>query len=409
MKSKSNRKASIFYLGSNLNAGDAAIGLGAMALLENQGFDIIAVSRWPASFPEFHKDKAYYGRYFSGLDFQGSSFVFRRSSNAIGLIYNYLRALIQFIFGGKAKYIHRIIADSDVVIFNGGNLIRCESLTDFIRLFPLVIFPALIAKKLNVPYVFLPQSTANINFIGKWLIGYILENAKAIWARERISQDKFKSFYPKLKIHYGPDMAFNINKPEYRSYQPDADNNSSPVKIALTFRSHTIGDIKPLESYKVDEIIRTVSNVLSDVTKTFDCNITIVIQTNNDLQFSKQVGEAITADGLKYSILDTRDANELIKFYATQDLVLGMRLHSIILALSVGTPCVGYFERGWGLKNPGVLEMFNLPFFFINENNEEFSSKVTDIVKNRSELRSKISCLVNDEKLKFDKEFSEII
>ena len=47
-----------------------------------------------------------------------------------------------------------------------------------------------------------------------------------------------------------------------------------------------------------------------------------------------------------------------------------MRLHAGILALSALTPVIGLFSEEWGLKNPGIMGDYEMPYLII-ENNEE--------------------------------------
>jgi len=42
----------------------------------------------------------------------------------------------------------------------------------------------------------------------------------------------------------------------------------------------------------------------------------------------------------------------------------------MILAMSVGTPVVGYFDQRWGSKNPGTLGQFEMPYGYIGEVND---------------------------------------
>ena len=73
-----------------------------------------------------------------------------------------------------------------------------------------------------------------------------------------------------------------------------------------------------------------------------------------------------------------------------------MRLHSIILAMSTGTPAIGYFKKEWGLKNPGLLSSYGQKYVFLDDANnsllevlksydfeeiESVSSKITETKK----------------------------
>jgi len=61
-------------------------------------------------------------------------------------------------------------------------------------------------------------------------------------------------------------------------------------------------------------------------------------------------------ENITCKIIEEYNVFELMNIYSNCDVLVGMRLHSIILALKVGTPCIGLFHENWGLKNPGLME-----------------------------------------------------
>ena len=91
------------------------------------------------------------------------------------------------------------------------------------------------------------------------------------------------------------------------------------------------------------------------------------------------------------------------------DLLVGMRLHSLILALSKGIPCAGYFEKSWGLKNPGLLSMFGLPICFIGGILEMFIIDIFNLVENRLSWEKRIMKINAEQKNDFYRTFGNII
>lgn len=43
---------------------------------------------------------------------------------------------------------------------------------------------------------------------------------------------------------------------------------------------------------------------------------------------------------------------------------VAMSLHAAILALSVGTPALGFFAEEWGLKNAGIMSEAGMPWSY---------------------------------------------
>jgi len=409
-----NSKVSLFYLYGLRNAGDAAIGLGALSFLKNNGYDVTGFSRWPDTFSEYKDDSKYYQRNFNDISIKGSPFYFRRSRNFLLRFVYYARSCLSLFFGKKAKEMRNEIIESDLVVLNGGNLMRCQSITDLIRLVAF-LYPLMVAKTHKIPYVIFPQSTVKLNKLGRFIVYPIFKSARTVWVREKSSLKIFEGYFPRVKFNYAPDLAFHINNDKLydKPITKTIDDNNGIVNISMTFRSFGLGDIAELSDEKREQIRNTIINVLNQITTTYKVNLTLVVQCDKDLNITNEIMERIQiSEEIKVNscnLFDSRDTYELISFYETQDLLLGMRLHSIILALSRGIPCAGFFEENWGLKNPGLLNVFGLPFCFIGEDNRSFASSILEILKNKQEWHGKIVSIVKDSNENFEKVFKEVI
>jgi hypothetical protein len=62
----------------------------------------------------------------------------------------------------------------------------------------------------------------------------------------------------------------------------------------------------------------------------------------------------------------------------------------MILAMSVGTPVVGYFDPNWGSKNPGTLGQFDMPFCYIEEDNKLYNM-IKIALENQDAMKKKIT------------------
>lgn len=76
-----------------------------------------------------------------------------------------------------------------------------------------------------------------------------------------------------------------------------------------------------------------------------------------------------------------------------------MRLHSIILATSVGTPSIGIFDSNWGKKNPGTMKKFGLPYIMNLEGKWHIHQHIEDILRNRHAYSKKIKDIIEYEKI----------
>lgn len=407
-----NKKKSValFYLYGQKNAGDAAIGLGALSFLKNRGYKIVAVSRWPNKFPEFFDDKSYYQKKFPDVDVVGGPFYFRRGRGLIESVYSLTKVGVNFLIKKEKTKIKDYVKNSDLIVINGGNLIRCSSLLDLLRLVAF-LYPIFLAKKYGKFYIILPQSTSKINFLGKTFLRYVFSDAKKIWARELSSLERFKSYFDVDIFSYAPDMAMNIVKDEDYCLPR---KNENGLKIAITMRSFTLGDINEFSKEKTGSIVADILDiVLCSVDVFFVSKIILVVQCDKDLNVTsmllKDLKSCENIKGIEVELCIEKDTMALLDLYNDVDFLLGMRLHSIILALSVGTPSAGFFDRSWGLKNPGLMERFNMPYAFVGDKLEEVKIRVNEVIEKRVLYSGRILETKNMDLKKFIEEFDGVI
>lgn len=374
-------KAFLFYGYALKNAGDMAITIGAIDLLISKGYDVEILSRYDKDHAEFHSSSKYlYSIYDKKINVHPCPFKLNRNSSKIKLLTDYLYNLLVLLGFIKTKYIKDLVSSCDLLCFNGGNFFRCESLTDYLRLLALD-FPMRIARKLKKKYVILPQSGSKINNIGKPFLSKIFKGASTIFIREGESYKKLKTLFPEHEFIRTIDLAFHINKKE-KEKRPELNK-----KIGITLRAFTVGDIRDLKDSEKEEIISHILRIVDKIKSINGLDIALIVQTRKDKEFTNRVACILNE---KYSqeteIVEEYDPQKLLKIYENIDLLIGMRLHSIILAISAGTPCHGIFFKEWGFKNPGLMEDFNLKYFFVDSDDAIYPdfSKLLELKENFS-------------------------
>lgn len=391
------KKALLAYGYGLKNAGDMAITLGAIDLLK-KNYKVAVLSRFDENHPEYERSRDFIISKYPECTVLPSPFKLNRNAD--------LKTKIKDHFSGGLKVtgiieddkIDSLIESSDLVAFNGGNLFRCESFSDFARLIALM-YPLNKARSKEVPYLVLPQSASDINFFGKALLGKTLKEAQKVWCREDITEDYLKQKFHIQDIESSIDLAFYLEKD---STETKVEGNKNK-RIAITTRSHTVGDLGAFDEKKKSRI----ENIILNTLKSFEgSEFVFVIQTKKDIEITNRI--ARKADELfgHVTIYEEYDPVKLIEYYKSCNALLGMRLHSIILALNAGTPCTGFFAREWGFKNPGIMGQFDLPFKYIdNDNFSDFSTELENILNNEDRLREQIQHNINEEQNKLISSF----
>lgn len=399
---KKKKTAFVAYAFSQKNAGDLALLLGAFDILIKNNYNIVVVSRYDKENIEFKNTEEYLtARYGAVIKMIEAPFKLSRDSGIIRSILDHLHGALVLWGIIEKRQISKQIRNSDIVVFGGGNLLRCSNLTDYLRLLALY-YPIQLAKKHDKKYYVFPQSTAEINRLGKRLIDKFLRGASAVFLREKLSFDKIRKIYGYSNLIETIDLAFFMKESGSFNGNLKPDTGGGKQKIAFTFRAQTVGDIKEFSIEERENIKNRIKDIVHRLHSNYD--ISFVVQTQKDRSFSMQLKNQLEDElGIYLNLIEEYDPANLIELYSNFDLLFGMRLHSIILAICGGTPGYGLFYKEWGLKNPGIMGKFGLPYIFMDGNEATVDySKVEQLISSKPDLQKRFSEICNVEQTKFD-------
>lgn len=382
--------AVVFYGYSKKNAGDMAITLGAIDLLMSRGFHVHLVSRYDSGSPQFIDSSNYIRKHYgSDVEISGCPFRLERNCSLIKKVQNYFYSFCVLIGLIRPSSLYELVSKADLITFNGGNLFRSTSLTDSIRLLALAC-PLRLAAKRKKPYLVFPQSATRLEGVGCYIVKSMLSNSDANFVRESKSLEYLSEIYPQLNIQKSCDLAFLIQDRSSRT-------SSKANTVCFTIRGTTIGDLgelKPVQKEKIKKKIITYVGKCLD--SGFD--VRFVCQTEADEAFTRECQvDAQKLYGCNAELTFSDDVFELKAIYREACLLVGMRLHSIILAISEGTPCFGLFSESWGLKNPGVLSEFGLAYEFFDSDVDvtgNYQSFPGDYIEEHSKLKARASKII---------------
>lgn len=388
-----NDKRAVFaYTFSMINAGDFSLNIAAIAILIENNFSVTLISRFEETSKEFKETNQYFKKLYGGkVRMLSSPFKLDRDSNKLKKITNNLHGA--FVLSGflKNKLIEDEIKKANLVVLCGGNILRCGSFTDYMRLQALN-YPLALAKKHGKEYVILPQSTAEINNIGERLLGRMVNNAKAVFLRESLSFDKIKSLYPSANTIETLDLAFFLL--DEKVFKTSNDKKS----IAFTIRAGKLAGIGELSVSEKEDIAKMIISAVISLKDS--CHITFIIQGDTqDREITQKIRYDLRLNyNFEVDLVEERDTFKLIDLYSNFDLLIGMRLHSIILAAIAGTPSYGLFRKEWGLKNPGILNQINLPYSFVDDCKGVDVGKAIELLDTKSKFQENIKNLVASKK-----------
>ncbi len=118
--------------------------------------------------------------------------------------------------------------------------------------------------------------------------------------------------------------------------------------------------------YNIDGFAEVVAHICDEIYERYDKNIVfIVMQTPNDIQISRQVSKLMSAPSS--ILLGTFRTEELMGMVGCADIIISMRLHTLIFAAHMGVPTVGlvydpkveYHLKSLGMPSLGKVENLN--------------------------------------------------
>ena len=398
------KSVSLIYVYGLKNAGDMAINIGAIDLLHKLGYEVKLFSRFNKGNLEFKKSKDYLEALYPGIEIFDSPFILKREEKFLKQLFFYTSGLFSLIGIPKPKFFIEKLINSDLVIFNGGNLFRSESIADYLRLLALM-YPLKITRMRKIPYLIFPQSASKIDFLGRLLLNKNLKNAIKVWTREDISYNYLNSLFKNINLKKSFDLAFFIRFHEiaYEKFKikyKGLIEQENKIKIAITLRTHTVGDLMEFNPERVNKILKKFERTINEFLRKKSYEIYLFCQTKKDKKITNKLYSKFRFDKNIYYI-EEYDPLIIKFFYGKCNLLIGMRLHSIILALSENTPAIGYFDKQWGYKNPGLMKKFELPYKFIEDDFEDFSSFINNMLEREQNFRKSVKAIIEKEQQNF--------
>ncbi|PSP83114.1 hypothetical protein BRC96_09430 [Halobacteriales archaeon QS_6_64_34] len=373
------------------NAGDFAINEGTLALLERTipGVDVTAVSRFDSDSPEYSRMADELETTLVGGPISYDPESQSRPAQLAALARNGLQYGVDVASVADGRSVHSAlyeeITDADALLFNGGNAIHYSPSHGSLPYLLAMVYPLQVARRNDVPYGLLPQTTFELEGAPKRLVRPLLEDAEFVMTRDAITFDYLSEFGLSTQLINGVDTAFLNGTPSVGERSPDG-----PSHIAVVPRFSSLGDTGELDeaSARMEDTFLTYLDRLVKAGH----EVTLTVQTEIDEAWADRHRDRLGEIGVGY--YGSYDPDELRAHYAEQDLLVTMRLHAAIFALSVGTPTIGVYRDEWGPKTPGTFRTLDIPEYAIPWNEatvETLESLTDDAIDENRELAAHVA------------------
>ena len=292
------------------------------------------------------------------------------------------------IFIGLPRHYFRLYTkckDTDLVIIGGGNLIMDHTLFSSFQFLGTVLIVKLAKKKLFIGAV----GAGPIKYkISRFVYKQALRLADKITVRDKYSYNVLMGLYGignnNLDITVTADPVFTT------PLQCKMISRENPVIGISTaaFESPYFGlggDKKKYESY-----IQRMTEIVIELVRKGYKKIYLIpteapydVKTMNDIAKNTKIEEELV-------LTQPQNFNDLIDVLCDCDLIIGTRMHSMIIALSQYIPIIGISNQG---KTKSLFEAIGFPSFVFNIeslNIKNILDVVSQVILERNKITTKI-------------------
>ncbi|OON94749.1 MAG: polysaccharide pyruvyl transferase CsaB [Candidatus Epulonipiscioides saccharophilum] len=218
------------------------------------------------------------------------------------------------------------IKSCDLLISGGGSLL--QDVTS-LKTIPYYLFIAQLGILFRKKVVFYSQGIGPVNhIINKHLIRYIANKVNYIFVRDKKSKLFLESMAIKTNIEISPDPVFALKLDHTLTFQ---------IKKEIRYKK-TVGIyIRPWKNQA--QIIKVITQI-SAYLLSLDYKIYFIsMQPIQDTQIARQIATSLKNNNITV-IERPLTISETLAFTANFEFIIGMRLHSLIMAIIANTPAI---------------------------------------------------------------------
>lgn len=299
------------------------------------------------------------------------------------LAYLSLKLHIPLLAKGRLKTLIKDYLEADLIVFNGGGYFRSQKgISQSLNLL-MICFQFEVAKQAKAKKIVMPISFGP--FAYKWQEKYaanVLKKLDIVSVRESVSFNLLKSHHF-AKIILSTDMALLLK-------QQVKERNAQRYILGFTIREW-------LNQQSQNDFLNNFVSSIERLNEEIELSVQPILQVSGDKYgesdeyITRKVIKALKKNNVKvlklYRILKIKDS----AIYSKIDMLLGMRMHSNILAAIQGTPFVAIsYEH----KTDGVVKNLKLQDYVIkyeHVSSQSLSNLLRRAYKNRVYLKKTIN------------------
>lgn len=299
-----------------------------------------------------------------------------------------------------------IVKTFDLLIIGGGGIL----MDLYKREAPLYGSYAMMAKNSNTPYVIYGCGAGPLlSGLGKWFIRYMCKHAESVSVRDPESAELLRQIGVKEDVQIIGDPAFSLR-------QVAEEKSSVPTKIGITAVPYYNAGYWPEGNPAIyNDYVEGMAQNLDNLAAQHDVELTFfATKFPQDADVTKDIQQKMTHKE-KTSIIDDNLLPDMIlDVTAQQDIIIGTRLHSLILATCTETPimAISYHHKVNDFMKLAELEAYAFPIGDIHKQDTLFVDAFNDMKENWPETinnTKKLSQQLYDASMAGTKQFVDAV
>ena len=300
----------------------------------------------------------------------------------------------------------RIVRTFDLLIIGGGGIL----MDLYKREAPLYGSYAMMAKNSNVPYVIYGCGAGPLNTgLGKWFIRYMCKHAESVSVRDPESAQLLQTVGVTKPVDVIGDPAFSLRKEHVEKSQ-------APSQIGVTAVPYYNADYWPEGNPAIyQDYVDGMAKNLDELAEQFNVQINFfATKFPQDANVTKDI-QAQMKHADKTTVLDENLLPErILEMTEKQDIVIGTRLHSLILATCTETPvmAISYHHKVNDFMKLAELDRYAFPINEIHQNSDLFADAFKQMADNwpaTLEETERLSEQLYEESMKGTRQFIDAI
>ncbi|MEK5071604.1 polysaccharide pyruvyl transferase family protein [Sporosarcina sp. FSL K6-1508] len=272
----------------------------------------------------------------------------------------------------------RIVKTFDLLIIGGGGIL----MDLYKREAPLFGSYAMMAKNSKTPYVVYGCGAGPLSSgLGKWFIRYMAKHADSISVRDPESANLLKSIGVKEQVLTIGDPAFSLR-------QTGVEKSEVPTKIGITAVPYYNAGYWPEGNPAIyNDYVEGMAKNLDNLAAEHNVELTFfATKFPQDADVTKDIEKKMIHKDNISIIDDNLLPDKILEITAQQDIIIGTRLHSLILATCTETPimAISYHHKVNNFMKLAHLEKYAFPIGDINKQQTLFLDAFNEMKENWS-------------------------